>query len=188
MGASLVEHGLQGLWVSAVAVSGLHSCDSWARERQLSSCGAGAELLHVTWDLPGSGIEPLASALAGKFFITRPQGWLVSMGWGRGGDFHRPLFDLLWSAFYALAWCLRACHFAHAVSAHTQITGTSLVAPWKRIGRQCRRQFDPWVRKTPWRREWQSTPVFWPGKSHGQRNLGGYSTWGSQKSWTRFSD
>ena len=80
VGASLVEHGLQGLWVSAVAVRGLHSCDSWALERWLSSCGAGAELLHVTWDLPGSGIEPLASTLAGKFFITRPQGWLVSMG------------------------------------------------------------------------------------------------------------
>ena len=33
------------------------------------------------WDLPGSGIEPLSSALAGKFFITGPQGWLVFMGW-----------------------------------------------------------------------------------------------------------
>ena len=30
--------------------------------------------------------------------------------------------------------------------------------------------FDPWVRKIPWRREWQPTPVFLPGKSHGQRN------------------
>ena len=32
----------------------------------------------------------------------------------------------------------------------------------------CRRLgFDPWVRKIPWRRKWQSTPVFLPGKSHG---------------------
>ena len=30
---------------------------------------------------------------------------------------------------------------------------------------------DPWVRKIPWRRGWQPTPVFLPGKSHGQRNL-----------------
>ena len=31
---------------------------------------------------------------------------------------------------------------------------------------QCRRrEFDPWVRKIPWRRKWQSTPVFLPGKS-----------------------
>ena len=38
--------------------------------------------------------------------------------------------------------------------------------------------FDPWVRKIPWRRKWQPTPVFLPGKSHGQRNLVGYSPWG----------
>ena len=24
---------------------------------------------------------------------------------------------------------------------------------------------DPWVRKIPWRREWQPTPVFLPGES-----------------------
>ena len=34
---------------------------------------------------------------------------------------------------------------------------------------QCRRPgFYFWVRKIPWRREWQPTPVFLPGKSHGQ--------------------
>jgi len=27
----------------------------------------------------------------------------------------------------------------------------------------------------PWRRKWQPTPVFLPGKFHGQRNLVGYS-------------
>ena len=26
--------------------------------------------------------------------------------------------------------------------------------------------FDPWVRKIPWRRKWQPTPVLLPGKSH----------------------
>ena len=30
----------------------------------------------------------------------------------------------------------------------------------------------------PWRRKWQPTPVFSPGKSHGQRSLAGYSPWG----------
>ena len=39
---------------------------------------------------------------------------------------------------------------------------------------QCRRYkrlgFDPWVRKIPWRRAWQPTPVFLPGESHGQRS------------------
>ena len=37
---------------------------------------------------------------------------------------------------------------------------------------QCKRaSFDPWVRKIPWRRKWQPTPVFLPGESHGQRSL-----------------
>jgi len=36
-------------------------------------------------------------------------------------------------------------------------------------------QVDPWVWKIPWRMKWQPTPVFWPGKSHGQRSLVGYS-------------
>jgi len=41
---------------------------------------------------------------------------------------------------------------------------------------QCRRlRFDPWVRKLPWRRKWQPTPVFLPGKFHQQRSLEGYS-------------
>ena len=37
--------------------------------------------------------------------------------------------------------------------------------------------FDPWVGKISWRGEWQSTPVFWPGKFYRQRRLAGYSPW-----------
>ena len=40
---------------------------------------------------------------------------------------------------------------------------------------RCR--FDHWVRKIPWRRAWQSTPVFLPGEFYGQRSLVGYSPW-----------
>ena len=39
-----------------------------------------------------------------------------------------------------------------------------------------------WVRKIPWRRKWQPTPVFLPGESHGQRSLVGYSLWGLKES------
>ena len=38
----------------------------------LSSCGAWAELLCCTWDLPRSGIEPLSPALAVGVLTTRP--------------------------------------------------------------------------------------------------------------------
>ena len=37
--------------------------------------------------------------------------------------------------------------------------------------------FSPWVRKIPWRREWQPIPVFLPEKSHGQRGPVGYKSW-----------
>ena len=39
-------------------------------------------------------------------------------------------------------------------------------------------EFDPWVRKVPWRREWQPILVFLLRKSLGERNLVGYSPGG----------
>ena len=35
-------------------------------------------------------------------------------------------------------------------------------------------QLDSWVRKIPWRRAWQLTPVFLPRESRGRRSLEGY--------------
>ena len=50
---------------------------------------------------------------------------------------------------------------------------------------QCRRcAFDPWVGKIPWRRKWQPTSVFLPGKSHGHRSLAA-TVHEITKSWTR---
>ena len=52
---------------------------------------------------------------------------------------------------------------------------------WLRQQRICLQRrisrFDPWVRNIPWRREWPHTPVFFPGESHEQRSLAGYSPW-----------
>ena len=45
--------------------------------------------------------------------------------------------------------------------------------------RRC--SFNPWVRKIPWRRKWQPSPIFLPGKSHGQESLVGYSPWGGER-------
>ena len=59
----------------------------------------------------------------------------------------------------------------------------SIVAQQSRICMQLRRPgFDPWVRKIPWRRAWQPTPVFLPGESHGQRGLVGCRPWGRTES------
>ena len=56
---------------------------------------------------------------------------------------------------------------------------------WERIHLQCRRpwkcQFNPWVRKTLWRRKWQPIPVFLPGKAHEQRSQLCCSPWGGKE-------
>ena len=44
------------------------------------------------------------------------------------------------------------------------------------------RGFDPWVKKIPWNRKWQPTPVFLPRKFHGQKRLEGYGPRGGKES------
>ena len=71
---------------------------------------------------------------------------------------------------------------------HVQVSVCSFLGlPGWRSGNesacQCRRHgFHPWVRKILWRRKWQLTPVFLPGKSHGQRSLEGCSPWDHKES------
>ena len=61
--------------------------------------------------------------------------------------------------------------------------GFSGGASGKESACQCRRcRFSPWVKKIPWRRKWQTTPVFLPGKFHGQRSRVGYSPSGGKES------
>ena len=56
----VAEHRVQGGWVSVV----------WGH----SSCGTQASLPRGMWYLPGSEIEPVSPALAGRFFTTKPSG------------------------------------------------------------------------------------------------------------------
>ena len=57
------------------------SCSSWAQKLQIQvsrtqnqQCGTRYELLHGMWDLPGPGIEPKSTSLAGIFFTTELPG------------------------------------------------------------------------------------------------------------------
>ena len=58
-------------------------------------------------------------------------------------------------------------------SFHYEIPGGASWKKKKNLPAKCkrrkRRRFHPWVRKIPWRRAWQPTPVFLPGESHGNR-------------------
>ena len=67
--------------------------------------------------------------------------------------------------------------FSQAAGERSQPGGSAVMNPpaRRRLG------FDPWVRKIPWRRKWQPTPVFLPGESHGQRSLEGYRPWGRKR-------
>ena len=44
------------------------------------------------------------------------------------------------------------------------------------------KQNRSWMGKNSWRRKWQPTLVFLPGKSHGQRSPAGYSLWSHKES------
>ena len=47
----------------------------------------------------------------------------------------------------------------------------------------CRKpMFSPWAGKIPWRRKWQPTPIFFPGRWYGQSKLVGYIPWGCKDS------
>ena len=61
-------------------------------------------------------------------------------------------------------WTFHCCGFS-CYGAQALGFSCSLAAV---IRLQCGRPgFDPWVGKMPWRREWLTTPVFWPGEFHG---------------------
>ena len=109
---------------------------------------------------------------------------------------------ILWNVFPASRWLCVCVFCLHSTSAVHYIDWFSYVAhifsfwdkshmvidfyprfmlTWSLVAQrlQCGRPgFDPWVGKIPWRRKWQPTPVFLPGKSHGLRLLVGYSPWG----------
>ena len=65
-------------------------------------------------------------------------------------------------------------HFTSSLISEGFPGGTSSKEPTCQYRRHKRRRFDPWVRKIPWRRKWQPTPVFLLGGSQGQRSLAGY--------------
>ena len=84
------------------------------------------------------------------------------------------------ATFCLLHGVFLVCFFSRFMFNHCGFPGDSVV---KKSACQCRRHsFHPWVRKIPWRRKWQTAPVFLPGKSHGQRSLVGYSPWGHKES------
>ena len=79
------EQGL-GAGAPVLPAQGRGRHGSRALERGLSRCGTEAFLLRGMWNLPGPGIEPVSSVLAGEFLSTVPPGKCPSFfegGWLR---------------------------------------------------------------------------------------------------------
>ena len=75
--------------------------------------------------------------------------------------------------------------YSKVTQIHTH-TGLRGGASGKEPACQCKRHkrcgFDSWVGKTPWRKAWKPTSIFFLGESKGQRSLAGYSPWGCKDS------
>ena len=87
---------------------------------------------------------------------------------------------------------MNVCMCVHMHQVHTHKTAFYYLSPsfpggtvGKESACQCKRckrlEFNPWIRKIPWRRKWQSPPVFLPEESHGERSLAGNSPWGHRE-------
>ena len=66
--------------------------------------------------------------------------------------------------------------------------GPSGKEPTCQCGRPKRRGFSPWVRKIPWRRVWQPTPVLLPGEILWTEEPDGLQSMGSQRVGHDWSD
>ena len=107
--------------------------------------------LSTPGDLPDTGIIPVSFAsptLSGRFFITVPPVKPIVSQTHQKHVFKKNIIRFF---FFENSYTTSICQY--------------------RRGRSC--GMDPWVRKILWGRKWQSTPVFLPGKPHGQRSLVG---------------
>ena len=117
-----------------------------------------------------------------------PHSYINSRRLGARPPDHQPLLPLLVAPSVVTvlsleAWCM--CCFLCRVFQEPCLPLASAGLSWwfRQVCLQCRSpEFNPWVRKIPWRREWIPTPVFLPGECHGHRSLAGYSSWDGKDS------
>ena len=85
----------------------------------------------------------------------------------------------LWLAKRAKNHKMSSNHFCPYVK--RKIRGFSEAQMVKNLCSIWETRFDSCIGKIPWRRERLPTPVFWPGKFHGQRSMLGFSPWGCKE-------
>ena len=83
---------------------------------------------------------------------------------------------------FVCTYCILECIFNVNLIYILDFPGSTVVKNLPASAGRCKRHgFNPWVGKIFWRKKWQPTLVFLPGKFYGQRNLVGYSLWGHRE-------
>ena len=185
----------------------------WRWDSPGKNIGVGCHSFLQGIFLTHGSIEPasfMSLALAGSFFITSTiftRYWLSDMRF-ENTSFRSVacLFILLMEMFmeqkiltlmksnlpFFFMVCDFGVNFRNLLPSLRSHTICPMLPWWLRqwsVCLQCRRpEFNPWVRKIPWRRKWQPTPVFLPGKSHGWQSLVGYLPQGCKESDTTERD
>ena len=80
-------------------------------------------------------------------------------------------------------WCryMKGRHFSNTVCINQRWSQFSSGSVVKNPPAMQETQVWSLGREDTWPKKWQPTPVFLPGKSHGQRSLVGYSPWGCKR-------
>ena len=87
-----------------------------------------------------------------------------------------------WAAVYGVTQSWTRLKQLSSSSSSKAFDGLPMWCSGKESAGQYKRcSFYPWAGKIPWRRKWQPTPVFLPGKSQRQRRHGGLQSMGSQR-------
>ena len=148
------------MWDCQHSFEGCFDCESFEMSYEFKN----ESISEKNWDLMWITLD-LQVALGGSDILTILWKWNVflficvvffisTMSYRTWGINHSPLSQWFFPVYFVI--------FDTVVNG---FLGGSVVKilPAVRCG------FNPWVWKFPWGRKWQPTPVFLPGKSHGQR-------------------
>ena len=100
-----------------------------------------------------------------------------------GNHAKKSSFAMVYCQYFSVLASEKVKYFQHP----NQLMGSQGVSEVKKkkkrsVPQYRKHGFVPYVRKIPWKRKWQPTPVFLPGKSNGQNNLAWIQSLGSQRS------
>ena len=145
-------------------------------------------VISVFFNFPGPAFWPSMCSVPGMFHVGLKGIYSAALGWNLY-VYIKSNWSNTWLKANAgfFVFCLDDLSIDISETLKSPGPGDSQVAQWSRIHLQCKRcksrGFNPWVGRSPGEGNGNPlTPVFLPGKSHGQRSLAGYSPRGGKES------